>query len=232
MIETDHGGAWTTASKGWMVPMVWTTPEVTKHMVLVRCTPLVCSNNTVDLPSSMRPPVIRSVGYRLYQVISPFRGSFPGRRPLNPESTMPPTPLTQKAGHTPGRRNPIARKTTRRSGPTPTRTSLSCAAFCTWWRSWTGPPAGCSPGGSPTPSNATAAPRSSTPTRAASSPAWSSPPCSRTQVLPSPSTAGAGALTTSSSSACGAPSSTRPSTCTKSLTASTPAPDLSLVRLL
>ena len=44
----------------------------------------------------------------------------------------------------------------------------------------------------------------STQTRAASSPAWSSPRCSKTPVSPSPWTAGAGAWTTSSSSACGA----------------------------
>ena len=82
------------------------------------------------------------------------------------------------------------------------------------------------PGSTQTPSrkswSATAGLRSSTRTKAASSPAWSLPPPSKTPVLPSPWTAGAGAWTTSSSSASGARSSTRPSTCTNSRTASKP----------
>ena len=96
-------------------------------------------------------------------------------------------------------------------------------------------PAACSPGGSPTPWmpgsasrpwlkpwTATAGPRSSTPTKAVNSPASSSPLCSKTPASPSPWTAGAAAWTTSSSSASGAHSSTRPSTCTSSQTASPP----------
>ena len=54
------------------------------------------------------------------------------------------------------------------------------------------------------PWTATAGPRSSIPTRAANSPAPSSPPCSKTPASPSPWTAGAAAWTTSSSSASGA----------------------------
>ena len=53
-------------------------------------------------------------------------------------------------------------------------------------------------------------------------PSWSSPPPSKTPVLPYPWTAGAGVWTTSSSSAFGAQGSTRPSTSTNSPTASRP----------
>ena len=58
--------------------------------------------------------------------------------------------------------------------------------------------------------------------RAASSPASTSPACSRTRASASPWTVGAAAWTTSSSSACGGLSSMRRSTYTSSPTASTP----------
>ena len=69
---------------------------------------------------------------------------------------------------------------------------------------------------------ATASRRYSIRIRAASSPASTSPACSRTRASASPWTVGAAAWTTSSSSACGGLSSMRRSTYTSSPTASTP----------
>ena len=119
------------------------------------------------------------------------------------------------------------------SGAPISPTSRCAAASFTCWQPWTGRADMSWPGGCRTrctqasvsrrlrkPWPAMARRRSSTPTRAASSPASPSPGACGWPASGSRWTAGAGAWTTSSSSGCGVRSNTRPSICASSPTAS------------